>query len=273
MKSILFLASLFLAGCASVSVTSYQEDRSLAPNRIPNKITMRPAKAVFSETSKNTELHAHGVLSETLYLEPKTGHPVSIVTPPAANGVGIALSLAATKQLLRFVPSQCQEGKRGTQEILLDCRIISQRKGSRALRTLVGLGFGKTYFETKTHVYNTNKSSKTPWLVVWTVGGSGRQPGAVFAATPGPVLALNGLALAGTVVSLVDGSGKGLTQDAKRTGKTLGSFVLEKLRESGQPIKRLPVKYLNSVPVPLTDSTIHVPFTKMSPHEGRTAFQ
>ncbi|MEI6073792.1 MAG: DUF4410 domain-containing protein [Verrucomicrobiae bacterium] len=253
-----------LTGCASVSVTSFHEDHSLAPSRLPNKITVAPAKAVFMESAKD--------IDSTLYLEPETGHYRSEGQIPNSPATGRELSIAGYKQLVRFLPAQ-KGPKTYKQEIRFDCRITEQQKGSRALRALVGFGFGRTLFETKTRVFNTNKSQTTPWLEIWTSGSSNREPGAIFCAMPSPLLAFNILAAAETAVALANGCGKGLTQDAKRTGKLIGSLVLEKLRESGIETQRQHIKYLGSVPIPLSDHVVHVPFAKRCAAETPTIYQ
>jgi len=266
MKNLLSLLFVVLvSGCASVSVVGYDENPHLAPGCPLGQVTVPPAKAVFDERSGAGEAHYRGNLSDTLFLEPG-GHPRAGRTEPVAPLVGGAMAKATAKQIARFTPNQ-----KGSSPLLIDSRILVQRPGSRALRTLIGLGAGKTHFETKTHVYNMEKSTSEPWLVIWTVGGSGRDPGAIFAATPSPILAFNGLAVVGTTISLVNGAGKGLTQDAKRTGKTIGSFVLEKLRQRGAAIKQVPVKRLHEVPVPLVGE-VTVPFAKQTAFDHPTQF-
>ena len=254
MKYYAIAASLLLTSCASVSISNYQENRELAPTRLPTKITVLPSKSVLPE-GKHAELHAKGKYAETIFLDESTGHQITSRT--TTSSVGYNLSKATEKQLLRFI----QQNPKG-EELLIESRINVQQKGSRALRVIVGLGYGKTKLETKTRVYNTSKSTKIPWLEIWTTGGSNREPGVIFAATPSPLLAFNILAAAGTTASIINGSGKGLTQDGKRTGKLIGSFIIEQLREEGQPLKRQSVKYANSIRLPMSNTEIHVPFTK-----------
>jgi len=256
MKTLAILSALLLSSCASVSITNHRENPNLAPSRPPTKITVQPTKTVFLEDSEAGRLHKKGALRETLYLEPSSGLPISKET--ATSKTGDKLTCATNKQLGRFLRKSSPSG----QELLIESRITTQHKGSRALRVIVGLGAGKTLMETKTRVFNTNKSTTEPWLEVWTTGSSNREPGAVFAAMPSPLLAFNILAIASTGVSIANGSGKGLSQDAKRTGKTVAAFILEKLKEHGQANSCPKPKYHHSIPVPLSDETIEVPLYK-----------
>ena len=113
--------------------------------------------------------------------------------------------------------------------LIVETQVTMQRKGTRALRALVGLGLGKTILETRTVIYDPKISKTDPWLEVWTSGGSNREPGMIFAGGPSPLLALNVAAAIGGTASLLSGASKGLTQDGKRTGRVIAKHLLKKL--------------------------------------------
>lgn len=118
------LTLIFLSGCASVSITAYREDKTLAPSHSPTKITVAITKAVFAENCERGKAFAHGRLEETLYLEPETGHAFSRESAPKTLPSGKVLSEATNKQIQRFLP------KGGYQQALfIDSRITSHQKG------------------------------------------------------------------------------------------------------------------------------------------------
>jgi len=241
---------LNLTGCASVSVTNYRENRKLAPNQRPtSSITVAPSKTMGGNGKSTLLLNG--------------GHPCAQNVTPTESSVSKTLTDATKAALDRAEIKK----KSGGPELVVETRITRAETGSRALRALIGLGAGKTLLETRTLVFNKDASCSNPWLEVWTSGGSNREPGAVFSATPSPLLFFNIMAAAGAAGSLVQGASKGLTQDASRTGKTIGAFVAQKLKDLGHSVKPQSVKYAGHVNV--GDTTFQVPFGQR-PHAKKT---
>lgn len=138
-----------------------------------------------------------------------------------------------------------EENNKPTNGLWIKGQMTEEEMGSRALRTIIGLGAGKTKLDTRTFVYNLDKSKTLPWLTIWTSGHSGHEPGAIFSAMPSPIPVFNIIGAANTLGTLVNHSNKGLTQDAKRTGKVIAREVLSKLKDT-----RIATPNPSSVPSP-----------------------
>lgn len=215
-------ASVLLSGCASVSVTSYSERRDLAPPGLgkDTPVAVKPFGGLRPPVDS----------SSTLLLDAKTGEirvSGSPASPPTSTGLAVAKGMSdflrsGQRDQVRIAETKPSSG------LWITGQITKEERGSRTLRTIVGLGFGRTKMECRTFVYNVDKSATLPWLEIHTSGGSNREPGALFSAMPSPVMAFNLVAAASSVATMAMQGGKGLTQDARRTGKTLGLFVVEK---------------------------------------------
>ncbi|HEY0257200.1 MAG TPA: DUF4410 domain-containing protein [Candidatus Methylacidiphilales bacterium] len=95
-------------------------------------------------------------------------------------------------------------------------------QGSRALRTFIGFGAGRTTLETEVQVYDLSVSGHAPVLTFATAGGSGSEPGAIVGATPvGLALTVPGKARAG------------LSNDTSRTARMIAAYVSTALAERG----------------------------------------
>jgi hypothetical protein len=210
-----------------VKITNGKENSSLAPNSLIREIVISPYKTMTPH--KNPKL-------DTKYLDQGTGFIYigrKSDNPPQTSKLGETLACSAKSYWDKTTKINTSiSDKPPKNGLWIKGQMTIEERGSRALRTLVGLGLGKTTLETKTFVYNTAKSTKVPWLELWTTGSSGREPGILFAATPSPIMLFNIVGGVGTVVTAVNHGNKGLTQDAKRTGKTISSVVFEK---SNQP--------------------------------------
>lgn len=230
-STLLFILPLiltgFLTGCASVKITSSSQNENLAPSKSnsPTVVAISPYMTITKHN--NAQL-------DTKYLDQQTGF-IYIGrlkdNPPIPNKLGIVVANSISNSMdkdSQINPTiQDKPPKKG---LWVTGQITEENKGSRALRAIIGLGAGKTKLETKTFVYNLDKSKKSPWLTIWTTGHSGREPGAIFSAMPSPIIAFNILGVASTAATLINHSNKGLTQDAKRTGKTVGKEIRSKFK-------------------------------------------
>jgi hypothetical protein len=117
--------------------------------------------------------------------------------------------------------------------LLLDGQILEADHGSRWLRSIVGLGLGRTRLSGRFYVYNREKSLKIPWLTIHTSGGTNREPGVIWSFIPGPSLPLNIIGGAGAILTVSGQVSKGLSADASRTGRVLANFIADRsfLRE------------------------------------------
>jgi hypothetical protein len=209
---------LFLSGCASVKITGASENSRLKPEiGKPSQVSIAPYFTIPKH--ENSKLN-------TKYLDQETGFIYlgrKLDNPPKPSDLGLVLteSLAKTMGKETTLDILITE-KHPTKGIWVRGQMIEEKSGSRALRTIIGLGAGKTKLETKTHIYNLDKSKKIPWLTLWTSGHSGHEPGAVFSAMPSPIPIFNLIGATSTIGTIVNHSHKGLTQDAKRSGRVLG---------------------------------------------------
>jgi hypothetical protein len=214
---------IFLSGCASVKIKGASEDSRLKPEiGIPHRVTISPYFTIPK--------HQNPLLN-TKYLDIDTGLIYigrKLDNPAKPNELGNQLS----KTLARTLEKEAKvtpliKSQRPKNGIWIKGQMTQETQGSRALRTIVGLGAGKTKLDTRTYVYNLDKSKINPWLTIWTSGHSGSEPGALFSAMPSPIPIFNILGAASTIGTLINHSNKGLSQDAKRTGKVLAKEILK----------------------------------------------
>jgi len=210
------LLCALLVACSSVSVIEERENAALAPKSAPPVLLVRPfevskgarfdvAPAADKEDPREKigRIIAEGVLSRGA----RWIAPTSILEPgqkPPARG------------------------------LLIEGRVLVAEQGSRALRLGIGFGAGRTHLDTTVQVYNLGASSKKPWLTCKTTGGSNIEPGLLFGLiipSPAPVPILIGAA--GGAASTVSKSHKGVTQDAKRTGRAITAVVHDTLASRG----------------------------------------
>lgn len=215
--------AMFLTGCASVKITGLTENIRLKPKKEEiQQITISPYFTIPKH--KNPSLNTKYLDAETglIYIGRKLDNPAK----PSELGNQISKTLAKTlERRSKIKPlAKIKNPKKG---LWIKGQMTKEEQGSRALRTVVGLGAGRTKLDTKTYVYNLDKSKKIPWLTIWTRGHSGSEPGAIFSAMPSPIPVFNIIGAAGTLGTALTHSNKGLTQDAKRTGKVLGQEIIK----------------------------------------------
>ena len=98
-------------------------------------------------------------------------------------------------------------------------------QGSRALRTLFGLGFGATKIETTVHVASLSTGRPVEILSFKTSGGSNTEPGpGILMGPPDPT----------TILPLLWGVAMpGLTKDITRTAKEIAAEISDYLAKNG----------------------------------------
>lgn len=226
MRAFLFiLATLFLYGCASVEILSVSENESLKPTRTMSSITISPYMTI--------KKHPNPSLN-TLYLDQGTGFIYEgriKDNPPVPNKLGYTIAQSTKLYLNKNTSFKANiDYNPSRSDLWIKGQLLKEKEGSRALRVIIGLGAGKTHMETKTYIYNMASSDKNPWLTIHTLGGSGKEPGAIFSAMPSPILAFNILGAIGASTTLITQSNKGLSQDAKRSGKVIGKELNSRLK-------------------------------------------
>lgn len=234
-KLTLATLSLFLTGCASVSIVSVSENRSLKPTS--------PVQTLHVEEISSLD---KSVVSAggTLYLDEANRHlHTGKNRPVPASSVSHGISSSMKKTWSRILGSLGSDKNLTVSDpgLLVTAQTWREEKGSRLSRTLVGLGSGQSKLDAKFYVFNARKSTSAPWLTIHTSGGSGREPGILFALAPSPYLPLNIINWSGVLVSTAGHGFKGLDQDATRTGKMVALCIAERLpgpRTSSPPKTR-----------------------------------
>ena len=111
-------------------------------------------------------------------------------------------------------------------------------QGSRALRTLFGLGFGGTKIETTVHIASLSTGRPVEILSFSTSGGSNTEPGpGILMGPPDPT----------TILPLIWGVAMpGLTKDITRTAKEIAAEISDYLSKHGMTPKdpKLKVKLM-----------------------------
>lgn len=212
----LLLVCLLLAACSSVSVVEERENAALAPKSAPTKLLAQPFGV-----SKDAHFDVVAAREES---------------PQAKIGRLIAEGIVSRGERWMSAPGRVLEPGESPppQGLLVEGRMLMAEQGSRALRLGIGFGAGRTRLETTVRVYNLAASTQKPWLTFKTTGGSNSEPGLLAGlvvpspvAIPVVVSALGGAAAAGGIV------GKGVTQDATRTGRTITAAISEHLAARG----------------------------------------
>jgi hypothetical protein len=203
---------LLLGACSSVSVIEEQENAALAPKAAPTALLVRPF-----EVSRGARFDVA---------------PASEKDDPR-DKVGRLIAEGALTRGARWVaPTKVFEcgAKPPKTGLLVEGRVLVAQQGSRALRLGVGFGAGRTRLDTMVQVYNLAASDKKPWLNFKTTGGSNMEPGLLFSLLiPSPATIPVLLGVAGGTASTVTRSHKGVTQDAKRTGRAVVAAIHDRL--------------------------------------------
>lgn len=210
------LLCLLLGACSSVSVIEERENPALAPKSLPPELMVSPF-----EVSKGARFDVAAAAENE---DPR-------------DKVGRIIAEGVLSRGTRWVaPTKILEpGKKPPSSgLLIKGRVLVAEQGSRALRLGVGLGAGRTHMDTTVAIYNLAASSKKPWIACKTTGGSNMEPGLLFGLiVPSPATIPILIGVAGGTVSTVSRSHKGVTQDAKRTGRAITAVVHDRLVARG----------------------------------------
>lgn len=212
MRVALLLICFALTACSSVSVVEEKENAALAPISAPVELCVRPFQV------------AKGAVFD---VAPPRG------TDDARAAVGRSIADGVMSRGARWVaPTKVlEEGEKlPGKGLLIEGTVLRAQQGSRALRIGIGFGLGRTHMDTAVSVYNLEASTKKPWLTYKTTGGSNMEPGLITGLVAPPSVAIPILAtIAGSAVSGVAKSNKGVSQDGKRTGRAVVSVIHDHL--------------------------------------------
>lgn len=215
------LALLLGAGCASVSVK--ESNWVMEPPRLPSRIYVAP----FTIRDDGMRVDRQGL---DLYE----------FRQQFAQDFAVALAERLNKNVAPAQPGPPPpQPAPGTWVITGE--FVRMNQGSRALRGLVGMGFGGTKMETITRIWQIGPGGQ-PVIIggIITLGGSGAAPGAIPSGpyTGGPTLVLTA-------------SSTGLSFDARRSARMITATISEKLASMGYPLPTRPMrpKRLGSLPL------------------------
>ena len=203
---------LLLAACSSVSTVEEKENAALAPKTAPAQLFVRP-------------------------FEVPVGADFDVAPPRGEEDARATVSRTIIEGLLSrgtrwIAPTTVLEDPKKTpvKGLLVDGKILRAEQGSRALRIGIGFGAGRTHLDTTVRVFNLDASAKKPWLTFKTTGGSNMEPGLVAGlVVPSPATLPLIAGLAGSAVSGVTKSHKGVSQDGKRTGRAIVAAIHDRL--------------------------------------------
>ncbi len=230
--ALLFLC-LAAAGCSSISVQEETAVSALAPTARPETLWVRPF-----EVPRGVEFDA----------APKSGekNPQSRVGRLIADGVLSRAErwIASGKLLDAGAPAPASG-------LMVEGKVLRVRQGSRALRLGIGFGAGRSRMATSVKVFNLDRSAANPWMVFETTGGSNSEPGLIGVLIPSPVSipvavsVIGGTATAGAI------TGKGVTEDALRTGRTIAAAIHERMAAAGAVKKKASAKRPGKILTPV----------------------
>lgn len=219
-RHFLLALTLLSFGCASVSVRKAEFRPGSKPPVTPEKIYVRPfALDGLRVNRKGTDLEVFASEFQSAFSEKLADRLGKNIAPARAIGSDVP------------VPK--------SNAWLVEGSFHRLHQGSRALRAVFGWGLGGTKMECIARVYDLRQSSREPFAVIETTGGSNAEPGAVFG---GPFGAAPRL-VATSVTS-------GVTADSRRTARMITAALSEYLAKANAllPTKPMRAKHLGEVP-------------------------
>lgn len=217
MKNILLLlSSVALTACSSVSVIEERENAALAPKSAPAELFVRPFDV------------AKGAQFDVAAPRGKEDARVEV-------GLGIVNGMLSRGERWVAPTKALEQGQRWPRKgILVEGNVVRAEQGSRALRIGIGFGLGRTHLDTTVRVFNLEASATKPWLTYKTTGGSNMEPGLVTGlVAPGAVAVPLVATITSTAISGVTKGNKGVSQDAKRTGRAIVATIHDSLASKG----------------------------------------
>jgi hypothetical protein len=244
-----FGLTLFLSGCASVSVSeTIVRPNPGRPLVFPQTIYVRNYEAPL----ENLRVDRDGEKLQTFIVQKQDRLSRNLKRR-------LNKHLAPTEIIATTAPIPQGPGW------LLEGTFDRINQGSRALRSIIGLGLGGTKIDTTTKVYQLGnpKRREKPELifVIRTTGGSGASPGAIGGFSPfGP------LGPFGMVPNAIFGAQTGLAFDTNRTAREITAALSEFAWQEGlisedqalgpKRLGRIPNRVIASEPEPRPTPTL-----------------
>ncbi len=206
----MFLFTLLLSSCASVSVRKTERLVEKPPDRLPDKIFVRPLE--FNESNLRVDRGGDNLSRFKFELQEKFTR--NLVKRLAQN-VAPAQAVAATAPLPRG------------NFWMVTGRFDRVYQGSRLLRSVFGFGAGGTKLETTVVVHDLSGRKPQAFFLVETTGGSGASPGAIGTAG----YFVTGVTALGSLSNAIEGVRAGLTFDTIRTTREVNAAISEYLHQ------------------------------------------
>jgi len=207
----ILLASIcLLSSCASVSVDRVASIDEGKPEGKPDKIFVKP----FVTEDANLRVD-RGQQDLKTFEE--------------------ALGTSMQEQLIAYLSKSIAPAEPAGKKLprgnywLVEGEFVRVNQGSRALRSVVGYGFGGTKMEAVTTVSSLRNRKPQAILRVETVGGSNLSPGALGIVT----FPISGPMALTSLVGLVDGFRSGISFDMHRTAREITAALSEELHHAG----------------------------------------
>ena len=215
---------LFMIGCASVSVAKVEKQSK--------KAFQKPSKIYVEEfTTTDSVFHVNRTGAALKEFEAKTASQ---------------LSTNLVKQLNQSVfpaDAKSKNSKTPTGSCWLVTGTFERvDQGSRALRSIVGFGAGRTRIETKVVVMDLRGLKPAELFSFKTIGSSNQEPG------PGIIMGAIPMNLEGPFSIVYGPAMTGLSFDVRRTAKEIAAEISDYLQKNGvaPKDKKLKVKRLSS---------------------------
>jgi len=211
-RTTIFLAffSLVFCSCASVSVERVASIENRTPETRPDQIFVAPFE----------------VEADALRVG-RTGEDLT----EFRRALGKSMQKQLIAYLSQSIAPAAPAGERTPRGNfwLIEGKFTYVNQGSRALRSIVGYGLGRTKMETETKVSSLKESRRKPLLLIETTGGSNLSPGALGTAT----FPISGPMALTSLIGVVDGFRSGISFDMHRTAREITAALSEELHRQG----------------------------------------
>ncbi|MCE0498667.1 MAG: DUF4410 domain-containing protein [Methylacidiphilales bacterium] len=207
-RILLVLATVALAGCASISVGTVSQ---VATKRMPQRVYVTPfstAHVEFKVDREGAELKAFKKNIQDMMMS--------------------AISTDLTKRLIPAVIAKQTHWTHPENAWVIRGEFVKVNQGSRLLRGAIGFGLGGTKLETMVEVYDLSDLSHKPFLTFSTTGGSNAEPGAVTGFATDPLTLVVEAAAGGA-----GGVAHGLTEDTCRTAREITAELSDYMFNQG----------------------------------------
>lgn len=194
------------AGCSSISVSRSDTVAATPPKKVPTKIFVQP----------------FGFYDPGLRVD-REGAELDAFKKEASERLAQNLAQRLSEHVAPAeVVKESRRLPRGNYWLITG-RIERMYQGSRALRAVVGHGFGGTKLETTSMVYDLSRRPHRAFLIMETTGGSNAMPGAIGVVG----YFMGGITALPAAGNMLEGLRSGVTFDTQRTSKEITATLSE----------------------------------------------